>query len=251
VLTVSTDAPTWDEIIKVVEKAGYKAEKLSYARLLKPGRVFVSKRYQDQKLKSKSNKTMKTFLPSIAIALALLTACNSNEKETSVSTIQAHDSSQVATDTSNRLHGQPAVTESLVKHYLEVNNALTNDNGPDAAAAAREMVDVIENTGGEVFSADQKKVYDDVKDDIKEHAKHISSQGVKIEHQREHFDMLSTDMYDLVKVFKPMQTLYFTHCPMFNDNKGANWLSEVKEISNPYYGKKMRDCGVVKEEINP
>jgi hypothetical protein len=26
VLTVSTDTPTWDEIIKAVEKAGYKAE---------------------------------------------------------------------------------------------------------------------------------------------------------------------------------------------------------------------------------
>lgn len=194
---------------------------------------------------------MKTILVGFTITLALLTACNSNEKETNVTTTQVNDSRQVTTDTLNSLPPQPAVTAALVTHYLELKNALTNDNGPEAARAARQMMDAIENTGVETFNADQKKVYDDVKGDITEHAKHISSQGVKIGHQREHFDLLSTDMYDLLKVSKPTQTLYFTHCPMFNDNKGANWLSEVKEINNPYYGKKMRDCGVIREEITP
>ncbi len=194
---------------------------------------------------------MKTILLGFPIALASLTACNSKEKETNVPTMQANDRSQVKTDTLNRLPGQAAVTAKLVTHYLELKNALTNDNGRDAAMAARQMVDAIDNSGTGSFSADQKKVYDDVKDDMKEHAKHISSEGVKIGHQREHFDMLSTGMYDLLKVSKPTQTLYFTHCPMYDDNKGADWLSEVKEISNPYYGKKMRDCGVVKEEITP
>jgi hypothetical protein len=99
------------------------------------------------------------------------------------------------------------------------------------------------------LNADQKKVYADVKDDIKEHAEHISTNGNKIAHQREHFDMLSKDMYDLVKVVKPSQTLYHDRCPMYNDGKGATWLSEVKEIKNPYLGKKMPDCGTVQEEI--
>jgi hypothetical protein len=36
---------------------------------------------------------------------------------------------------------------------------------------------------------------------------------------------------------------------MYNNNKGASWLSETKEIKNPYLGKKMPDCGEVKEEI--
>jgi hypothetical protein len=38
---------------------------------------------------------------------------------------------------------------------------------------------------------------------------------------------------------------------MYNDKKGAIWLSETKEIKNPYYGKKMLTCGNVKEEITP
>jgi hypothetical protein len=36
---------------------------------------------------------------------------------------------------------------------------------------------------------------------------------------------------------------------MYNDGKGANWLSETKEIANPYLGKSMPTCGSVKEEL--
>lgn len=40
-----------------------------------------------------------------------------------------------------------------------------------------------------------------------------------------------------------------TDCPMYNDNKGALWLSESKDIKNLYYGNKMVECGEVKEVI--
>lgn len=30
---------------------------------------------------------------------------------------------------------------------------------------------------------------------------------------------------------------------MANTNKGAFWISEDKEIRNPYYGKQMMTCG--------
>jgi hypothetical protein len=36
---------------------------------------------------------------------------------------------------------------------------------------------------------------------------------------------------------------------MYNNNKGADWISEKKEISNPYLGKEMPTCGTVKEEL--
>ena len=126
---------------------------------------------------------------------------------------------------------------------------MANDNGNDAASAGKQISEAMTKLDAASFSTDQKKVYDEVKDDMKEHAEHISANAGKIEHQREHFDILSKDMYDLVKVSKPSQTLYLDHCPMYNDNKGANWLSEVKEIKNPYLGKKMPDCGTVKEEL--
>jgi hypothetical protein len=36
---------------------------------------------------------------------------------------------------------------------------------------------------------------------------------------------------------------------MYNNNKGAIWLSETKEIKNPYLGKDMDTCGSAKEEL--
>ena len=99
------------------------------------------------------------------------------------------------------------------------------------------------------LTADKKKTWDNLSDDAKEMAEHIGKNADKLEHQREHFDMLSKDMYDMVKAFGGGQTLYQDFCPMYNDKKGATWLSETKEIKNPYLGKKMPTCGSVKEEI--
>ena len=44
--------------------------------------------------------------------------------------------------------------------------------------------------------------------------------------------------------------LYQDFCPMYNNNKGAQWLSTTEEIKNPYFGSKMMGCGKVQKEIN-
>jgi len=33
------------------------------------------------------------------------------------------------------------------------------------------------------------------------------------------------------------------------DKKGAYWISENREIQNPYFGDKMPKCGEIKEEL--
>src|SRR5204863_567042 len=118
----------------------------------------------------------------------------------------------------------------------------TADNGKAAAAAGEEMIAAISKVETNTMNSDQKKTYDDVVDDVKEHAEHISENAGDIEHQREHFQMLSKDMEDLVKTFGGGQHLYKDYCPDANDGKGAAWLSEMKEIKNPYFGKKMMTC---------
>lgn len=85
--------------------------------------------------------------------------------------------------------------------------------------------------------------------DAREHAEHISKNSGNIAHQREHFVILSKDIYDLVKTFGAGQVLYKDFDPMANNGKGASWLSETKEIKNPYMGKAMLNTGTVKEEI--
>lgn len=43
--------------------------------------------------------------------------------------------------------------------------------------------------------------------------------------------------------------MYKDFCPMYNNGKGAFWLSETKEIKNPYLGKAMPTCGTIQEEL--
>ena len=84
---------------------------------------------------------------------------------------------------------------------------------------------------------------------MKEHAEHIAKNGDNIKHQRSHFVMMSEVVYDLVKNFGAGRPLYHDHCPMARDNQGAMWISEVKEIKNPYFGSAMFKCGRVEEVI--
>lgn len=191
---------------------------------------------------------MKKVLFSIAVVAATLSACGDNKTTTK----EENKTSDTTTDNAradNTAGQQTALVDEAVTAYLHLKNALTNDNSKEAAEAGKHVQEAMQKLDNASFAADQKKVYDDVKDQIKEHAEHISNNAENIVHQREHFDMLSQDMYDLVKAVKPNRTLYKDHCPMFNDKKGAIWLSEEKEIKNPYYGKKMLTCGVQQEEI--
>ncbi len=152
--------------------------------------------------------------------------------------------------TSQIVDGKVAASiKEIVEHYLQLKNALVNDNSKNAAATGKEMVAVFDKLDKNSLSPDQKKFFEDIEEDAREQAEHISDNAGKLDHQREHFDMLSIDIYDLVKKSGAGQVLYKVVCSMYNDKKGAFWLSESKTIKNPYYGKKMLNCGTVEEEI--
>jgi hypothetical protein len=137
--------------------------------------------------------------------------------------------------------------KGIVDDYLKLKNALAADNGSGAADAGKNMDTDLGKLDPSLLRADQKKVYDSTADDLKEHAEHIGKNGGNIAHQREHFAMMSQDVYSLVKAFGGGQALYHDHCPMYQ--KGAMWVSELAEIKNPYLGGKMPTCGDVKEKI--
>ena len=198
----------------------------------------------------------------IAIGTIAFTACNSNDKsskENDMSKMNADTTKMTKADnppTAEVIHSfnnvDPKLAASLktiVDHYLHIKNALINNSGGDAADGGKAMADAMSKVDKSVFTAEQKKLYDGIEDDLKEHAEHIGKNANDIDHQREHFVMMSEDVYDLVKAFGGGQTLYHDHCPMANDQKGAMWLSETKEIKNPYFGGKMNECVKVMEVI--
>jgi len=132
---------------------------------------------------------------------------------------------------------------------LQIKNGLANDNGKEAANAGNAFVESISKMDKTALPDSQKKIWDDISDDAKEMAEHISENADKLEHQREHFELLSKDMYDLVKAFGYDQVLYKVFDPMYNNGEGAFWLSETKEIKNPYMGRAMSNSGTIQEEI--
>jgi len=68
--------------------------------------------------------------------------------------------------------------------------------------------------------------------------------------QRKAFASFSDALYKSIKMFGVAgMTAYYTYCPMANNNAGAYWLSNSKEIRNPYFGNEMLTCGKVKETL--
>lgn len=138
----------------------------------------------------------------------------------------------------------------IITGYLSLKNALVSDDDKAAAGAGKKLLAALNQVDMKAIPADKHKQYMDIADDAKEHAEHIGENVGNIHHQREHLSSLSEDLKDLIDLFGTSQTLYQDHCPMFNDNKGAVWFSENKEIKNPYYGSKMLTCGKVQQTIN-
>ena len=196
---------------------------------------------------------MKTFIIGITIIALSASACNSGSNASDKNTKIA-DTTKPSSTSANAGNNAPdskvdASMKEMVAQYLQIKNALVNDNGMEAASAGNAYVESMSKMDKNSLAAEKKKKWDDLADDAKEMAEHIGKNGDKIAHQREHFDMLSKDMYDMVKTFGAGQTLYNDFCPMYNNKVGATWLSETKEIKNPYLGKSMPTCGSVKEEI--
>ncbi|WP_452232275.1 efflux RND transporter periplasmic adaptor subunit [Lacinutrix sp. MEBiC02595] len=76
------------------------------------------------------------------------------------------------------------------------------------------------------------------------------SETKEIENQREHFVILNENIVAIVMNIEDLNTtLYVQKCPMANNNNGAMWLSNEKDIRNPYYGETMMTCGSVIQEI--
>ncbi|HSP82891.1 MAG TPA: efflux RND transporter periplasmic adaptor subunit, partial [Gillisia sp.] len=136
----------------------------------------------------------------------------------------------------------------LVEDYLGLKDALVKDDYSQARKDALAFEKSIGTVDG--FNQESKIVWESYEKELKAHAGIISG-AAKIEGMRERFIDLSTTMIGLVKTFGLTNgSLYVQHCPMADNDKGADWLSRSKEIQNPYYGASMLRCGEVTETLN-
>lgn len=73
----------------------------------------------------------------------------------------------------------------------------------------------------------------------------------EIESKRRSLQMISEQLYDLIRVVQyDQEKIYHEYCPMAFNNDGATWLSNSIIIRNPYLPKTMLNCGEVRDSID-
>ncbi|MGG7666706.1 DUF3347 domain-containing protein [Dyadobacter sp. BHUBP1] len=146
---------------------------------------------------------------------------------------------------------QPAEADPLkpvLEAYYGIKDALVASDGNAASLKAASLVKAIKEVKMNELGHEQHNVWMKVMKDLDFDADHIS-ETKDVGHQRDHFSSLSENMYKVIKAAKPAEPVYYQHCPMAKEGKGANWLSRIPAIKNPYYGAQMLNCGKTTETL--
>lgn len=140
--------------------------------------------------------------------------------------------------------------QQVMKGYLPLKNALTQDDAQKASDAAKSLLSILKKIDIVKTNAKDNSELRDILESASENAERIGENSDDIGHQREYLLSLSNDITDLIEeVGTGGLKLYQDFCPMYNNGKGGTWISETKEIVNPYEGTKMLNCGSVKKVL--
>ena len=137
---------------------------------------------------------------------------------------------------------------AVFDNYFEIKDALIKTDGILASAKAKDLLVAITKVKMGALENKQHIVWMKIMDDLALDTKHIS-ETTDPKQQRQSYAKLSKNMYELMKVSKMEVPVYYQFCPMYNEGKGAYWLSKESTIKNPYYGSQMLSCGRTVETI--
>jgi hypothetical protein len=143
---------------------------------------------------------------------------------------------------------------SLLNSYLSLKEALVESDSARANQAALQL-----RANADSLRVDQ--IHGDTSGTIKETAEyfrgtiHSSAEALAqdpgLENKRKEFEMITDALWSLTRTVKyGGQKVYYQYCPMAFDNKGAYWISDKRDIRNPYFGDKMLKCGEVADSLD-
>mgnify|MGYP005749406473 CR=1 FL=1 len=132
---------------------------------------------------------------------------------------------------------------AVVDQYYTLKNALVASDVKAANKAADKLILAINKVDMSLLDGSTHAKWMQLLPGLKRHAEAIK-QGTKLEQQRTAFSPLSDHLIDAVETFGTNKdVVYKQKCPMAMNDKGAFWLSEQKDIRNPYFGEAMLTCG--------
>lgn len=197
----------------------------------------------------------KIILSSILLA-AVLVSCNQKNKEEqkpnpeveTETKAEETEAVEEITEVSDAVKASVS-TEAIINGYLKIKNALANDKSKEATTAANDFAKAVSATNSSKIDSKLVDKYKTITESAKKQAGLIATNDGKITQQRMYFAVLSKDIASLLATFGTNKKLYQDYCPMYDQGKSGYWISEIKEIRNPYYGSEMLTCGGMIKEI--
>lgn len=145
--------------------------------------------------------------------------------------------------------------------YHTVKNAFVDADTARVKNGTREFIALLDSIPLTELKNDSAMIFETASatlSDVKSNAESLLKQ-TNITEMRKDFSAVTEQLYPAF--FKSInyegEKLYLQHCPMaFNDDQGANWISNNVEIVNPYLGKNhpkykgtMLHCGEIMDTI--
>jgi Cu(I)/Ag(I) efflux system membrane fusion protein len=138
----------------------------------------------------------------------------------------------------------------LFSSYFSMKRNLSKDEFEAAKVAANRMKKELNKIDMSAFEGNAHSVWMTLSAEL-DRGLSAAAKVESIDKIREDFIEISETMINLAADFQPLSdTVYVQHCPMANSNVGANWLSQEKEIFNPYFGTSMLKCGETVKQIH-
>lgn len=138
--------------------------------------------------------------------------------------------------------------EQVFHHYFALKEGLVKSSPETTSSHAKALLAELNSLEKDKLPENIQPIWMKTAIALKKDAEAIAS-ARDLETQREHFMRLSENMHSLIVVTEMDNPVYYQHCPMANNGKGAYWLSKDKAIKNPYYGSQMLSCGSTKETL--
>jgi len=173
---------------------------------------------------------------SVLAVLAIFSSCKNETKETTPEVKTVETTQQKSAHTAGAISAEfdDAKLQSVFTAYVALKTALVNTDAKKASAEASNLMTALANIGVEetTLKAAQNVVETD-----------------DVEVQRAAFVIITKEVEQMMEGAIASGVVYKQYCPMAFNNTGAYWLSESKEIRNPYFGDKMLKCGRIEAEI--
>lgn len=142
----------------------------------------------------------------------------------------------------------------LLKSYFELQKAFAESDTLKANAAAASLQLNSESLKVSSLQGDSTGT---IKETAEYYAGTLASSAKSLMGQQDlekklrEFNTISDAMWSLTRTVQyDAEKLYYHYCSMAFDNMGAYWVSNSREVHNPYLGENIKNCGEVTDSLD-